>query len=340
MAMARRHPPGARRPLWRSLAQAAIFYVAGWAALGALTGTAAAAYPERPITILVPFPPGGANDVVVRVIQGPLGEALGQPVVIENRGGAGGNIGFGAVAHARPDGYTLLMAASGFAVNPSLYAKVPYDPFRDFEPIAEISAFPIMVTVRPDLGINNLAELIERAREKPGTLNYATPGVGTLPHLAMELLKLDRGIDIVHVVYPGGAQAAQAILSHTVEIAAMSISDASPLIASGLLKGLAVTSGERWPELPQVPTMAESGVPAATAETWQGILVPAGVPKDVAARLSGAFVEVMHRPEIRANLLHVGFRATGVGADEFRARIAREVPLWKGVIERAHIKAQ
>ena len=314
--------------------------VAASGALSLLPSDAAAAYPERPVTILVPFPPGGANDVVVRVIQQPLGDALGQPVVIENRAGAGGNIGIGAAARARADGYTLLMAASGFAVNPSLYAKVPYDPFHDFEPIAEISAFPIILTVRPDFGINTLGQLIDRARAMPGALNYASPGVGTLPHLATELLKLDRGIDIVHVVYPGGAQAAQAILSRTVEIAAMSISDANPLIAAGLLKGLAVTSRERWPELPDVPTMAEAGVPAATAETWQGILAPAGVPKDVTGRLGAALIEIMHRPEIRANLLHVGFRATGLGAAEFRARIEREVPLWKEVIARAHIKAQ
>jgi tripartite-type tricarboxylate transporter receptor subunit TctC len=305
-----------------------------------LFGRADAAWPERPVTILVPFPPGGANDVVVRALQGPLGDALGQPIIVENRGGAGGNIGIGAVAHARADGYTLLMAASGFAVNPSLFAKVPYDPLRDFEPIAEIAAFPIIMTVRPDLGVNTLGQLIDRARQKPGALNYASPGIGTLPNLATELLKLDRGIDIVHVVYAGGAQASQAILSHTVEIAAMSISDANPLIASGLLKGLAVTSRERWPELPDVPTMAEAGVPAATAETWQGILAPARTPKDITGRLAAALVEIMQRPDIRASLLHVGFRATGLGPDEFRALIMREVPLWKEVIARAHIKAQ
>jgi tripartite-type tricarboxylate transporter receptor subunit TctC len=329
---AQRRWPWQRIARWVSLC--------AWVALSFLPSHAYAAWPERPVTILVPFPPGGANDVVVRAIQGPLGDALGQPIIIENRGGAGGNIGIGAAAHARPDGYTLLMAASGFAVNPSLYAKVPYDPFRDFEPIAEISAFPIIMTVRPDLGVSTLGQLIDRARQKPGALNYATPGVGTLPHLATELLKLDRGIDIVHVVYPGGAQAAQAILSHTVEIAAMSISDANPLVAAGLLKGLAVTSRERWPELPDVPTMAEAGVPAATAETWQGILAPAGTPKDITARLAAALTEIMQRPNMRSTLLHAGFRATGIGPDQFRARLLREVPLWKEVIARAHIKAQ
>jgi len=339
MTQAGMQMPGRRRP-WQNLARRAAARVAACCALLLLAGGASAAWPERPVTILVPFPPGGANDVVVRAIQAPLGDALGQPIIIENRAGAGGNIGIGAAAHARADGYSLLMAASGFAVNPSLYDKVPYDPVRDFEPIAEISTFPIIITVRPDLGVSTLGQLIARARQKPGALNYASPGVGTLPHLAMELLKLDRGIDIVHVVYPGGAQAAQAILSHTVEVAAMSISDANPLIVAGLLKGLAVTSRERWPDLPDIPTMEEAGVPAAAAETWQGILAPAGTPKDITERLAAALTEIMQRPAIRANLLHVGFRATGLGSDEFRARILREVPLWKEVISRARIKAQ
>jgi len=299
-----------------------------------------AAYPERPVTIVVPFPPGGANDVVVRLIQPPLEAALGQPVVIENRGGAGGNIGIGAVARARPDGYTLLMAASGFAVNPSLYAKVPYDPLRDFDPVAEISAFPIIFSVRPDFGVATLNDLIERARARPGALNYSSPGVGTLPHLATELLKLDRGIDIVHVAYPGGAPAAQAILSRSVELAAMSVSDANPLIASGLLKGLAVTSEARWPELPDVPTVAEVGVAAATAETWQGILVPSGTPKEVTARLAATLIEIVGRAEIGEKFLRAGFRTRGKSSEEFRERITREVSRWRDVIARTHIAGQ
>jgi tripartite-type tricarboxylate transporter receptor subunit TctC len=232
------------------------------------------------------------------------------------------------------------MAASGFAVNPSLYAKVPYDPFRDFDPVAEISAFPIIFSVRPDFGVATLKDLIERARAKPGVLNYSSPGVGTLPHLATELLKLDRGIDIVHVVYPGGAPAAQAILSHSVEMAAMSVSDANPLIASGLLKGLAVTSETRWPELPDVPTVAEAGIPAATAETWQGIMVPADAPKEVTARLAASLIEIVQRPDIRNKLLHAGFRATGKSSEEFRQRIMQEVPRWRDLITRAHITGQ
>lgn len=332
---------GPQRPP-RPIAPAAALGVAAsiFAAIMLWAATAWAAYPERPVTIVVPFPPGGANDVVVRVIQTPLSEALGQPVVIENRGGAGGNIGIGVVARARPDGYTLLIAASGFAVNPSLYAKVPYDPFRDFDPVAEIAAFPVVIAVRPDLGVATLGQLIDRARQKPGGLNYSSPGIGTLPHLATELIKLDRGIDMVHVVYPGGAPAAQAILNRSVEMAAMSVSDAAPLIGSGLLKGLAVTGAQRWPELPDVPTVAESGVAAATAEAWQGIMVPAATPQEVTTRIAAALIAIVHRPDIREKLLHIGFRATGTSSEEFRARIMREVPKWRDLIAKAHIGRQ
>jgi tripartite-type tricarboxylate transporter receptor subunit TctC len=308
---------------------------------GIFTSTPAfAIYPERPVTIVVPFAPGGANDVVVRLIQAPLAETLGQPIIIENRGGAGGNIGIGQVAHARPDGYTLLMAASGFAVNPSLYAKVPYDPLHDFEQVAELCVFPIVYTVRPEMGVNTLGELVARARARPGALNYSTPGIGTVPHLATELLKLDQNIDMVHVSYPGAAPAAQAILTKTVEIAAMSVAVALPLIEAGTLKGLAVTSRERWPELPAVPTIAEVGVPAASADTWQGIMTPAGTPKDIIARLAAVLVEIVQRKETRDKLLHAGFRATGDGPQEFRDRIFHEVPKWKDVIAKAHIKAE
>jgi tripartite-type tricarboxylate transporter receptor subunit TctC len=204
--------------------------------------------------------------------------------------------------------------------------------------VAEVSAFPITFSVRPDMGISTLGQFIGRAREKPGTFNYSSPGVGTLSHLAFELLKLDRGIDIVHIAYPGGAQAAQAILSHSVELASMATSDAKPLIASGLLKGLAVTGAERWPELADVPTVAEAGVPAATAETWQGIMVPAGTPNEAVARLAAALIEIMRRPDIREKLLHAGFRATGKSTEEFRERIRTEVPRWKALISKAQIQ--
>jgi len=304
------------------------------------TGPALAVYPERPVTIVVPFAPGGANDVVVRIIQQPLSDALGQPVVVENRGGAGGNIGFGFVARARPDGYTLLLAPNSFAVNASLYDKAPYDPFKDFEPVAEISFFPVMFAVRPDMGVSTLAELIARAKASPGSLNYSTPGQGTLPHLATELLKLRTGIDMVHIPYAGAAPAAHALIGRIVDVCTMSITVASPLIEAGALKGLAVTGAERWPELPDIPTVEEAGVPSSVSETWQGVLVPANTPKEVVDRLAKALIEIAQRPDVREKLRHAGFAATGRGPEAFAKRIADDVPKWKEVIERARISVK
>ena len=306
----------------------------------ALPTVVMAAFPERPVTILVPFAPGGANDVVVRAIQQPLAEALGQPIVVENRGGAGGSLGTGYVARQKPDGYTILMAATGYAVNPSLYDKVYYDPLKDFDMVAEVTTFPVIYAVRPDSGVKSIKELIAYAKTRPGGLNYSTPGAGTLPHLAAELLKLNTGMEMVHVPFPGAAPAAQALLSKTVDVASISISVAKPQIVSGNFIGLAVSGGERWPELPDVPTIGEAGVPAALADTWQGFMVPAGTPKDVIDRIAKATIEVLRRPDVREKLLKVGFHATGRGPDDFRQRIVEEVPKWKNVIQKARITAQ
>ncbi|MGH6768280.1 MAG: Bug family tripartite tricarboxylate transporter substrate binding protein [Xanthobacteraceae bacterium] len=300
-------------------------------------GPTLAAFPERPVTIVVPFAPGGANDVVVRLIQRPLAEALGQPIVVENRGGAGGSVGYGYVARAKPDGYTLLMTATGFVVNPSLYDKVPYDPLKDLDQVAEITTFPVIYVVRKDMGVKTLKELIAYAKKRSKGLNYSTPGAGTLPHLASELLKMHTGINMVHVPFRGAAPAAAALVGGTVDVASVSISVAKPQIDAGNFVGLAVSGAERWPELPKVPTVGEAGVPAALADTWQGIMVPAGTPKDVIDRVAKMLIATVQRPDIREKLLKAGFHATGRGPTEFRKRIVEEVPKWKGVIEKTNI---
>ena len=312
-----------------------VLAILGAVALSA--GAARALYPERPVTLVVPFAPGGANDIVARIIQQPLAEALGQPVVIENRGGAGGNIGFAWVARARSDGYTLLLAPNSFTVNPSLYDKVAYDPLKDFAPVAEISFFPDVFAVRPDLGITTLQELIARAKQRPGSLNYATPGPGTAPHLATELLKQRAGIDMVHIPYAGAAPAAQALLSKTVDLGTLSISVAMPQIQSGNLTGLAVTGAERWPDLPDIPTVAEAGVPESVSEPWQGILLPAGTPNEIVERLAKTLVDIARRADIREKLRNAGFATSGRGPDAFAKRLADDVPKWKDVIEKARI---
>jgi tripartite-type tricarboxylate transporter receptor subunit TctC len=324
-----------RRPSVRLLAT----FACALAGIGA-SSIGYAAYPDRPVTIVVPFAPGGANDVVIRAIQQPLAEALGQPIIVENRGGAGGSVGAGFVARARPDGYTLLMAATGFVVNPSLYDKVQYDALKDFDQVVELTTFPVIYTVRPDMGVNTLQEFIAYAKQRPGALNYSTPGAGTLPHLATELLKLHTGIAMVHVPYAGAAPAAQALLGKTVDMASTSITVAKPQIEAGTMKGLAVSGAERWPELPDVPTVGEAGVPAALADTWQGIMVPTGTPKEVVDRLAQALMSVMQRPDVRERLLNTGFYSTGRGPADFHKRIVDELPKWKDVIHKAHITAQ
>ena len=328
------------RPIMRPASRSLIFGIA-LCCFGVLSvGTASAVYPERPVTIVVPFAPGGANDVVIRAIQQPLAEALGQTIVVENRGGAGGSVGAAYAARAKPDGYTLLMAATGFVVNPSLYDKVQYDPLKDFEAVTELTTFPVIYTVLPDMGVNTLQELIAYAKDRPGKLNYSTPGAGTLPHLAAELLKLNTGINMVHIPYAGAAPAAQALLSKTVEVASTSITVAKPQIQAGTMVGLAVTGTERWPELPDVPTVGEAGVPAALADTWQGIVVPAGTPKEIVDRLAKALIEVVRRSDVRDRLLNAGFYSTGRGPDEFHKRIVEELPKWKQVIEKGRITPQ
>jgi tripartite-type tricarboxylate transporter receptor subunit TctC len=324
-----------------TLSRRRLVIAAGSCGLSALTSRPAlAAYPDRPITLIVPFAPGGANDVVARVIQQPLADALGQPIIIENRGGAGGSVGAGYAARQKPDGYTMLLAASGFVVNPSLQDKVPYDAAKDFETVAEFAKFPIVFAVRPDSGMRTLADLIARAKQEPGKLNYSSPGGGTLAHLGAELLKLHTSIDIVHIPFPSAAPAAQAVIGGHVDIAAASVAVAKPQIDSGALVGLAVTGTERWIELPTIPTVTEAGVPQAVAETWQGLMVPAGTPKDIIDRLAKATLDVVKREDVRDRMLKAGFQWSAAGPEQFRKRVLDELPKWKDLIQRARIPPQ
>ena len=315
---------------------------AGLAILGlvALSPPSLAEYPERPVTIVVPFVPGGANDIVVRILTEPLAKALGQSVVVENRGGAGGSIGAAAVARAQPDGYTLLMGSTSFAVNPSLQRRTGYDPFKDFAPVVDMVFFPCVIAVRKDTPIDNFADLLAAAKREPGKLNYSTPGNGTLPHLAGELLKIKAGIDIVHVPYSGAGPAVQALLGGTVEIGVLSMSVGLPQVQAGTVKALAVTGRERWPDLPDVPTLAEAGYPEAAAETWQGFFAPAGTPADAIDRLARETIAILRQPDTREKYRHAGFGVTARGPQGLRDRLAEEYPKWKTVIEKAGLRAE
>ncbi|MGZ3352371.1 MAG: Bug family tripartite tricarboxylate transporter substrate binding protein, partial [Xanthobacteraceae bacterium] len=256
----------------------------------------AAGYPERTVKIIVPFAPAGPTDIMARILATHLGEAIGGTVIVENKAGAGGNIGIGAAAHADPDGYTLLVTSSAYVVNPGLYAKIPYDPYQDFAPIAELGTSPNVFLVNPKLGVNTMAELIARAMADPNELNYASPGIGTTPHLSAELLKIVGGIQITHVPFSGAGPAIQAVLGGITQVCCAALPPAHPQIESGALKALAVTGAQRWFDLPNVPTMVELGFKDFIADTFQGFLAPAKTPPAIVERLSAKSIEILKTP--------------------------------------------
>lgn len=297
-----------------------------------------AQYPERPITMIVCFPAGGGTDIAARLISIPLGEALGKPVVVENRGGAGGNIGTAAAARAMADGHTLLVCSSAFVVNPSLYANVAYDPFKDFEPIMVLGASPNVFTVPATSPIKSLTELIAQAKAKPGQLNWTSSGVGTTPYLAGELLKLRTDTDMVHIPFAGAGPASQAAVGGQVDWYTANIGSLQGLIDEGRLRAIAVTSKNRWSTLPDVPTLDELGIKDAESDTFQGVYAPAGTPKPVIDRLVKEIDAILARPDIKEKYVKIGLPVVAEGPDVFRARIAKEVPMYKDIIDRAGLK--
>ncbi|WP_166305584.1 Bug family tripartite tricarboxylate transporter substrate binding protein [Bradyrhizobium sp. 2S1] len=317
----------------------AILKAGGVLAVAGLAGEArAAGYPERPIKVIVPFAPGGPTDIMARILGTHLGEALGGTIVVENRPGGGGNIGIGIAAHADADGYTLLITSSAYVVNPGLYAKIPYDPAKDFAPIAELGTSPNVILVNPKLGINSVADLVARARANPDELNYASPGLGTTPHLAGELFKITGQIQMTHVPFSGAGPAIQAILSGTTQVAFAALPPAHPHIESGALKALAVTGTYRWFDLPDVPTMIELGYKDFVSDTFQGFLAPANAPSSIVALLSAKSIAILKTPKITEQLRNDGFEVLANGPDGMRERIADEVPKWRDIIAKAGIK--
>ncbi len=326
-------------PSRREILRAAGFAVGAMVAPGlGVKQASAAGYPGRTIKIIVPFAPAGPTDIMARVVSKYLGEAIGGTLIIENKPGAGGNIGIGAAAHAEPDGYTLLITSSAYVVNPGLYAQIPYDPYKDFAPVAELGTSPNVILANPKLGINSIAELVARAKADPNELNYASPGIGTTPHLSIELLKIVGGIQITHVPFSGAGPAIQAVLGGTTQLACAALPPAHPLIESGALKALAFTGAHRWFDLPDVPTMVELGFKDFVSDTFQGFLAPAKTAPEIVALLSAKSVEVLKRPDIAEQLRNNGFEVLANGPDGMRKRIEDEVPKWRDVVAKAGIK--
>ena len=297
-------------------------------------------YPDRPITLIVPFAPGGPSDIIARILAISLTQALGQQVIVDNRGGAAGNIGMGIAARANPDGYTLLLTSTAIAVNTALFKNLPYDPFKDFVPISELVAAPNVLIVHPDSGINSVADLVARAKAEPGTFNYASPGAGTKSHLTGEMLKLRAGIEMVHVPFRGAGPAAQAVLAKTTQVGSVALAAAEPLIKAGQLKALAVTSEKRWFSLPEVPTMIEAGYPGFVSDTFNALFAPAGTPPEIVALLVKESRAAFQRPEAIDQAHRAGFEITASTPDQLARRVATEIPMVKELVAKAGIKVE
>ncbi len=312
----------------------------GLAATTLANSIAHADWPERQITLVACFPAGGGTDIAARLINTQLGEALGKPVIVENRAGAGGSIGTAAVARAAPDGYTLLICSSAFVVNPSLYAKVSYDPFKDFEPVMVLGASPNVFTVPMQSPIKSMTEFMVKAKANPGKINWTSSGVGTTPYLAGELLKLRTGIQMQHIPFAGAGPATNAAVAGQVDLYAANLGSLTGQIQGGKLRPVAVTSLKRWPALPDVPTLDELGIKNAESDTFQAVFAPAGTPKPIVERLAKEINAILARPDVKESFAKSGLPVVAEGPDRFRARIAKEVPMYKEIIDKAGLKVQ
>lgn len=309
------------------------------AAAGTLAKPALAqsAYPSRPIRVIVPFAAGGPSDIIARIMAEALYQPLGQSLVIENRAGGGANIGIGMAARAEPDGYTLLITTSAIVINPSLYKSIPFDPITSFAPISDLAISSQMISVMPDFA-SSLADFIAKAKAQPGKLNYSSPGLGTQAQLTVELLKLRAGIDITHVPFNGGPPAVQALMTGTVQLVTNAVPTSEALARQGTIRPLAVSGEKRWPSLPNVPTLVESGYPGFVTDTFAGMFAPASTPKDIVDQLAKAAQAVLAKPEVIERARRAGFEVVGGGPQALAARVAREVAFNRDIVSRAGIE--
>lgn len=300
----------------------------------AMAENQAANYPDRPISWIVPFPPGGAMDVIARVLGENMSQELGQSIVVENKPGAGGNIGANYVAKAKPDGYTIMIAANGMAVNPFLYSSLHYDPIKDFEPISLLAAVPnILVTQADREGVETLQDVIDQAKEKPGHYTYASAGVGTSIHLAGALFAYTGKLDMLHVPYRGSGPAVSDLIGSQVDYMFDSITSAKPHIESGKLKALAVTTATRSSTLPDLPTVAESGLPGYELTPWFATFAPAGTPPEIIEKLHGAMMRAMDSDRVKEIFSGIGAEHIGSTPQELASYLAAESAKWGKIIE-------
>ncbi len=302
---------------------------------------AQAAFPDKPITVVVPYPPGGATDILARKLAGPLGQRLGQPVIVENKAGAGTAIGATIVAKSAPDGYTLLISSNTtFTVNAALKKSLPYDPQKDFESIGLIGSSPLVLLAHPNVPANNVQELLAMARREPKGLNFGSFGVGTSAHRAGEMFKVITGANMVHVAYRGSAPAMTDLIGGQIPLSFDTSVAAMPQMATGKVKAIAVTTRQRSPQMPQVPTVAEAGFPDYEMVPWIGFVARRGMPAEISAKLSKALMESLKDPAVKADLQKTGLDVLFQPGAAYDAKVAQELPLLRAYVHRAHIPVE
>ena len=324
----------------QSITFGAALVVGGLLLTGAATAAQAPQYPTKPVRIVAPFPPGGTADLLARMLAENMHQKWGQPVVVDNRSGAGGVIGTDIVAKAAGDGYTLLMSAIGHAANPALYTKLPYDTLRDFAPIVPVADVPLVVVLNPGLKANSVQELLALARAKPGALNFAAGGVGASSHWAGELFRSAGKIEWNTVQYKGGGPALTAVLGNEAQLMFSPMPSCIAMVKAGRLKAIAITSPKRAAQMPEVPTIAEAGLPSYEFQGWYGLLAPAGVPQTILTKLNSDFNAALADPAIRSTMTARGAEPMGGSRKEFSDFLQREVKKYATVAREAGIRAQ
>jgi tripartite-type tricarboxylate transporter receptor subunit TctC len=299
---------------------------------------AAGNFPDKPVTLLIPYPPGGSADMLARPLSALLQKRWGQPLVLEYKAGAGGTIATSQLARSRPDGYTLIMVLAAHAINPSLYAKLPYDTHKDFAPVSLVATLPMLVSAPLSTPANNMSELVAYAKKHPGELTFASAGPGNTSHLAGEMFKSATGINMLHVPYKGSGPAVVALLGGEVSLMFDSFSTSYPQVQSGKLKALAVTGEKRSPLLPNVPTVSESAVPGFVVNGWYGVLAPAGTPAEVVNKLSTDIAEAVKDPALRKQLASYGYETVGSTPAEFGKYIDQEIDRWAVAVKASGVK--
>jgi len=295
-------------------------------------------FPDKPIRFVVPFPPGGGNDILARAIAPKMAELIGQPVVIDNKAGAGGNIGAEMVARATPDGYTILMASNQITINPWMYSSLPFDIEKDFSPVALAASVPMLLAINPAVPAQNLKEFLALAKTKPGELNYSTPGTGTPQHIAFEVFNFDAGVKITHVPYKGTGPSVADLIGGQVQATIGTMASLEQHVKSGKVRALGVTTPARSPAMPDVPTIAEAGLPGYTSALWYSVLAPAGTPKDIVAQLSTVIGGALNDPATKERLSAQGFVVNYLDPQQMAELIKTDLAFWKKSIANIGLK--